>query len=164
MGGLDYAAKTHFNQDGTPLDEGDNYKRLKKELTRQATAKLMLAKFTRLAGKSGNVVPIAGASRFSEKMTYFVVLRKPNIADIEVADQFLLTVENGSEVERSWIADMYRPNGKFMKYSGTKGAGRNWDTFGTTCDAFAHFALWKSDYGFVLTDIQGMCFRFCTLR
>lgn len=76
-------------------------------------------------------------------------------SDIEIAEQFLLTVEEGLAYGKSWIVDLYHPTGRFMKYSGTMDAGSNSDIFGRTCDTFAHFCVCESDYELALVDIQG---------
>ncbi|KAJ7182576.1 kinase-like domain-containing protein [Mycena crocata] len=136
LDGNKYAAKEFYNigaGNRLPSPE-ENLKNLRNELTVQKMAALTVTRFQDHASE-----------------------RRVPIADLRVADAFILSVTHGPEKHRSWLVDPLLSHCKTEKFSGTNVAGNHvGDLFGATCDALAHYSLQDSSETLVYVDIQGI--------
>ncbi|KAJ7185211.1 hypothetical protein C8R46DRAFT_1185024 [Mycena filopes] len=128
-----YAAKCFFDIGGRPPTREENFDELKKELLSSQHASRCLTRFQERA--TANKIPVA---------------------DLRVADAFILRVAVGPQTHHAWIVDPLLNSLETVKFSGTDVAGNNIGLFGATCDAFAHFSLEDSDEFLVFVDIQGV--------
>jgi hypothetical protein len=76
---------------------------------------------------------------------------------MRVALPSLWTVTEGDDVGKTWLVDPLLTLSTLRKYSGPEEAGDHQDVdfAGATCDAFAHFALERTNGNLIPCDIQG---------
>ncbi|KAJ7086473.1 hypothetical protein B0H15DRAFT_931486, partial [Mycena belliarum] len=128
-----YAAKAFFDIGGRAPTLEENLQHLRNELVCQKHAGHCLTRFK---------------SRTAEA--------KISIADLSVAESFILHVVEGPMKHQAWIVDPLLSTFETVKFSGTDVAGSHGDLFGSTCDALAHFSLEDSEAHLVFVDIQGI--------
>ncbi|KAJ7439478.1 kinase-like domain-containing protein [Mycena latifolia] len=133
LNGVHYAAKCFFDIGARAPTPEENLRHLKNELTCQKQAARCLTRFQ---------------ARATEK--------KIPIADLRVAESFILHVVSGPQKHHAWIVDPLLSTLQTVKFSGTDVAGSHGDLFGATCDALAHFSLEDSEEYLVFVDIQGI--------
>ncbi|KAJ6470226.1 hypothetical protein C8R47DRAFT_1077727 [Mycena vitilis] len=133
LDGQKFAAKCFFSVGGQPPSGEENLAYLKNELVVQ-----------KLAARS--------LTRFQER----VATGKISIADLQVADSFILRVAEGPQKGHAWIVDRLLLSTDVTKFSGTEVAGSHGDLFGATCDSLAHYSLEDSEGSLVFVDIQGI--------
>ncbi|KAJ7664012.1 hypothetical protein DFH06DRAFT_1128363 [Mycena polygramma] len=133
LNGQKFAAKCFFSVGGQRPSGEENLAYLKNELVVQ-----------KLAARS--------LTRFQERVT----TGKISIADLQVADCFILRVAEGPQKGHAWIVDPLLISTEVTKFSGTEVAGSHGDLFGATCDSLAHYSLEDSEGSLVFVDIQGI--------